>query len=115
MEIKSTETIHESENNDWYIFKNCNKHGPLTAKEISHLLVKNQITKDHHIWHARYNNWVAIKDVEIFKNIGFELPIPKEQDAFIEDDHLAKSQVVTAGYSQTPSFWRMLKNFFSSK
>lgn len=113
MDIKSTDMNTDAESNNWYIFKNCNKHGPLTALEVGHLLVKNQITKDHHIWHAKYNNWVAIKDVDVFKNIGFDLPLRKEQEAFIDTPMSAQSTVVTAGFNQKLSFWQMIKKMFS--
>lgn len=91
MDIKSIAQVDDQLNNEWYLFKNCSKFGPLTVNEISNLLDKNQISKDHHVWHQKYNNWVAIKDLEIFQSVGFEIQFPKKTVDFIEDKKNLKS------------------------
>lgn len=114
MNIKSTDEVQTHDNNEWYIFKDCNKHGPLTLKDINDLLAKNKITKDHHVWHAKNNEWVAIKDVEAFKNIGFELPIAKTEAHFIETQGAPKHPVALAKLERPApeGFLAKLKNLF---
>jgi hypothetical protein len=89
MDIKPSDLNQETPVNEWYLFKNCDKFGPLTAKEISEMLDKNQINKDHHVWHQKYNSWLAIKDVDVFQSVGFEsidfqLQKSKKQVSFVE-------------------------------
>lgn len=95
MDINSSNQPEGQLTNEWYLFRDCNKFGPLTAKDIAVLLDKNQITKDHHVWHQTYNNWVAIKDVEAFKNFGFEVQIKNKTQNFIEDAKNQKAEVET--------------------
>ncbi len=85
MVLKPSNQTERQLNNDWYIFKNCSKFGPLSAEAISELLDKNQINKDHHVWHQTYNSWVAIKDVELFQKVGFEVQINHKIQNFIEE------------------------------
>lgn len=113
MDIKSSNQNHESLINEWYIFKNCSKFGPLTAKEIGELLDKNQISKDHHVWHQKYNNWVAIKDVDVFQSVGFELQNAKKEVSFIEDaKDLKKSENKKQEPTENHGFFKKLFNRF---
>lgn len=89
MDTKALKEVYESTQPQWYIFRNCNQFGPLTSKEICDLLRTNQITSDHHIWHVDFSDWAAIKDVEVFQNVGFGISFPKGQTAFIEDHHVS--------------------------
>lgn len=85
MDIKTSNPEEGQMVNEWYLFRDCAKFGPLTAKEITEMLDRNQINKDHHVWHQTYNNWVAIKDVDTFKTVGFEVQLNQANQNFIED------------------------------
>jgi hypothetical protein len=116
MDIKTSELTQDQENNEWYIFKNCSKHGPLTLNDINGLLIKNQITKDHHVWHAKYNNWMAIKDLSVFENVGFDVPSSKEKTLSAEAskvDLKPKSKVVYSRFEDNQGFWKKIMNLFS--
>ncbi|MCO5112874.1 MAG: DUF4339 domain-containing protein [Bdellovibrionaceae bacterium] len=89
MDTKALKEAYDSTQPQWYIFRNCHQFGPLTSKEICDLLKTNQITSDHHIWHVDFNDWAAIKDVEVFQNVGFGISFPKGHTAFIEDHHVS--------------------------
>ena len=75
MDMKETNQAEAQMVNEWYLFRDCAKFGPLTAKQITEMLDRNQINKDHHVWQQTYNNWVAIKDVDAFKKVGFEVQL----------------------------------------
>ncbi len=113
MDTKSSNENRESLVNEWYLFRNCSKFGPLTAKEIGELLDKNQISKDHHVWHQTYNNWIAIKDVEVFQSVGFELQNAKKDVTFIEGAAETKSVVnAVQGADKGPSIFKKVMRLF---
>lgn len=108
METKSSAS--HSSKPQWYIFKDCHQHGPLDSDEICKLLANNQITKDHHIWHIDFNDWVAIKDVEAFQNVGFGAPFSKEKTPFVE----TQPKTETSTTSMQKSLWQKLKGIFKA-
>lgn len=110
MSINFSDEVKETASNEWYIFKDCNKHGPLTVEQINNLLFKNQITKDHHIWNAKYNDWVTIKELDVFKSIGFEFSPMKKQPGFIEDKREPKAKSVDFTETSPKGFFSRLKN-----
>lgn len=111
MEIKTSETY----NKQWYIFKNCKQHGPLSSEEICNLLLNNQINKDHHVWNESINDWTSIKDIEDFKNIGFNPVLDKNKISFVEHANNKKTNnkhlhIRTKTYK---GLWDRLKAYFS--
>lgn len=107
MDIKASNGAEGQMVNEWYLFKDCAKFGPLTAKEITEMLDRNQINKDHHVWHQTYNNWVAIKDVDTFKTVGFEVQLNQANQNFIEDSqntHVTNSKTKAIGNTTRSNF-----------
>lgn len=114
MDIKSSQPNHS--NPQWYIFRDCHQHGPLTSEEICDLLAKNQITKDHHIWHIDFNDWVAINEVDVFKNVGFSLQFSEDQNAFIENKQTPELKLKNSDFEadKVPptGFWAKVISYF---
>ncbi len=117
MDIKTSKQNDDQFVNEWFLFRDCNKFGPLTASKIGDLLDKNQITKDHHVWHQKYNSWVVIKDVDVFKSVGFELQFPKKQVSFLEGAEQSNFSTRKSVFKEAkkPSLFKKLFGLFAKK
>lgn len=128
MDIKTSNGAEGQMVNEWYLFRDCAKFGPLTAKEITEMLDRNQINKDHHVWHQTYNNWVAIKDVDAFKTVGFEVQLNQANQNFIEDGknpqvanpktkssgQKARSNFDESSLNESGGFFKKILSYFKS-
>lgn len=53
--------------NDWF-----QVYGPFNKREIIQLLDEKKIKKDYHLWHVGLDDWVCVKNIDIYNYIYHE-------------------------------------------